>query len=65
MRLTDSLTLIICVNADTVEKLGFSFAARVVQTIKNVPIDLINRTIDSLPKRMNMVVKSKGDRIKY
>ena len=42
-----------------------NYAARVVQTIKNVPIDLINRTIDSLPKRMNMVVKSKGDRIMY
>ena len=33
-----------------------NYAARVIKTIKNVTVDLINRIIDSLPKRMNMVV---------
>ena len=41
------------------------FSSRVIETIKSIPIDYINKTIDSLPKRMEMVVKSKGHRIKY
>lgn len=41
------------------------FSSRVIQTIKSIPIQYINKTIDSLPKRMDMVVKSKGRRIKY
>ena len=42
-----------------------NYAARVIRTIKNIPTDVIDRTIDSLPKRMDMVIKSKGERIKY
>ena len=41
------------------------FAHRVIRTIESVPAHIIDRTIDSLPQRMSMVIKSKGDRIKY
>ena len=41
------------------------FAVRVMDTIKNMPMDVIDRTIASLPKRMEMVISSKGDRSKY
>ena len=42
-----------------------SFKQRIIETIHSIPIDIIDRTIQSLPKRVEMVIKSKGDRIKY
>ena len=49
-----------------IEKETFDeFALRVIATIKRTPVDLVDRTIDSLPRRMKMVITSKGDRIKY
>ena len=41
------------------------FAARVKHTIQSIHVDVIDRTIESLPRRMEMVVKSKGHRIKF
>ena len=41
------------------------FGSRVIDIIKSTPQDVIDRTIDSLPQRMKMVIKSKGKRIKY
>ena len=42
-----------------------AFASRVKAAINSVPIALIDKTIESLPKRMEMVVKCGGRRIKY
>ena len=41
------------------------FAHRVIKTIYSVSPHITDQTINSLPKRMAMVIKSKGDRIKY
>ena len=41
------------------------FAARLQKTIESIPVDVIDRTIESLPKLMRMIVKSEGRRIKY
>ena len=41
------------------------FAKRVMNVIKSMPHDVIDRTIESLLKRMKMIVSSNGDRIKY
>ena len=41
------------------------FSERIVKTFMEFPVALINKTIDSMPKRLAMVVKSKGDRTKY
>lgn len=41
------------------------FSQRVHTTITNFPKDIINRTIESMKKRIEMVVASKGERIKY
>ena len=41
------------------------YAARVMETINNMPKDVIDRTIESLPDRIEAVVNTKGDRSKY
>lgn len=42
-----------------------SFCERVKRTLKDISISYIDRTIDSMNKRMDMIVKRKGRRIKY
>ena len=41
------------------------FCRRVKRTIENLPIDVINRTIESLPKRLALVISGNGMRTKY
>ena len=41
------------------------FSLRVKNTIENIPVETINRTIESMPKRMGFIVKGKGQRTKY
>jgi len=41
------------------------FSTRVRDIIFNVPKELINKTIESLPRRIDMILKSKGQRLKY
>ena len=41
------------------------FVARVKDTLMSLPVDLIDHTNESLPTRMNMVIKCYGRRIKY
>ena len=41
------------------------FSSRVKTTLENFPSDVIDRTIDTMDKRMMMVIKAKGKRIKY
>ena len=41
------------------------FSLRVKHTFENTPTKYIDKTIKSIPKRMSMVIKSKGQRIKY
>ena len=41
------------------------FVKRVIRTLKATPIPVIDRTIASMNKRIDMVIKSKGERIKY
>ena len=41
------------------------FSARIVETLKNFPIKIIDKTIESIPKRTKMIVKSKGKHVKY
>ena len=49
------------VNHETFEQ----FSARVKLTLENTPTKYIDKTIESIPKRMSMVIKSKRQRIKY
>ena len=41
------------------------FTERVRETMKNFPIDTIDKTIESMEKRINIIIKSKGERTKY
>ena len=41
------------------------FCARVKQTLLNYSPEIIDRTIASMDRRIDMVIKSKGQRIKY
>ena len=41
------------------------FSNRVRKTLLDFPTDVIDRTIDSMDKRIAMIVKAKGQRIKY
>ena len=41
------------------------FSAKVKRTLENTATKYIDKTIESMPKRMLMVIKSKGKRIKY
>ena len=42
-----------------------SFSERVKKTIENFPIDIIDKTIESMDKRIGLIIKSKGQRTKY
>ena len=41
------------------------FSIRVKHTLENTPTKYIDKAIESMPKKMLMVIKSKGKRIKY
>ena len=49
------------INYETFEQ----FSIRVKHTLESTPTKYIDKTIESMPKRMLMVTKSKGKRIKY
>ena len=49
------------INYETSEQ----FSARVRHTLLNTPSKYIDKTIESMSKRMLMVIKSNGKRIKY
>ena len=49
-----------------IEKESFpEFCERVSETIKNFPVEVINKTIESMNKRIELIIESKGNRIKY
>ena len=49
-----------------IEKETFDqFATRVIETIQRTSVDLIDRTIASQRRRIDLVIKSRGNRIKY
>ena len=41
------------------------FASRLIQTIKSFPKEIIEKTISSVPFRIEMILKSKGEKTKY
>lgn len=41
------------------------FSARVLKTFDNLSVDLVDRTITSMANRVEAVIRSRGDRIKY
>ena len=41
------------------------FSARVKSTMENFSVDMIDKIIDTMPKRMREIVKSRGQRLKY
>ena len=49
------------INYETFEQ----FSVRVKHALENASTKYIDKTIKSMPKRMLMVIKSKGQRIKY
>ena len=49
------------INYETFEQ----FSVRVKHTLENTPTEYIDKTIESMPKRMLMVIMSKEQRIKY
>lgn len=42
-----------------------TFSERVQKTIENFPTDIIDRTIESMDKRIGLIIISKGQRTKY
>lgn len=50
----------------SIEKENYAeFSARVKRTIESIPHSVIDKTIESLPKRIDMLIKMKGQRLKY
>ena len=41
------------------------FEQRVVNTMKSIPVEYINKLISSMNKRIELVIKNRGQRIKY
>ena len=41
------------------------FQQRVIQTMRSIPLEYINKLIACMYKRLNLVIASKGNRIKY
>ena len=41
------------------------FSRRVRKTIKGSPVEILDKTVDSLPKRLAKIVSTKGERTKY
>ena len=41
------------------------FEERVIKTIRRIPVDVINKTILSMDKRMTSIIKRNGGRRKY
>ena len=41
------------------------YSARVKKTLPSVPVEYINKTIESMNNRLSMVVKTGGKRVKY
>ena len=41
------------------------FSSRIARTIKQYPVDVIDKTIDSMERRLQLVIKGKGGRTKY
>ena len=41
------------------------FSARVKSTIENIPVEQIDKIIDTIPKRMRDIISVRGERIKY
>ena len=57
-------------NSDAIEKNieqeSFKkFSERVKETMENFPTDIIDRTIESIDKRIGLIIKTKGQRTKY
>lgn len=57
-------------NKDTVEKLITretydEFVNRVINILFNIPVRIIDKTIESVGKRIEMVIKNKGKRLNY
>ena len=42
-----------------------AFSARIKTTLETIPIDVVDRTILSMGKRINEIIKRKGQRIKH
>ena len=41
------------------------FKNRVISTFHSIPVETVNHLIRSMPKRIDMVIRNKGKRIKY
>ena len=41
------------------------FSDRIRKTMENFPTSIIDNTIESMDKRISLIIKSKGQRIKY
>ena len=41
------------------------FSGRVKTTMETFPVDMIDKIIDTMPKRMHEIIKCHGQRLKY
>ena len=41
------------------------FSKRVIRTIKNMPVDVVDKIIESMDSQISLVINSKGQRTKY
>lgn len=41
------------------------FSARCSAVLSNFPVKIVNRTIESMPRRIEMIIKKRGQRLKY
>ena len=47
------------------KEMFLEFSSRVRKTNKSSPVEILNKTFDSMPKRLAKIVSAKGERTKY
>ena len=57
----DKPTLELNITRETYEE----FSERVIRTIKNMPVDVVHKIIESMDNRISLVISPKGQRTKY
>ena len=65
MRLLRQIYRVLEKNRKITQESFDEFVERVSDTMKNFPVATINNLIDSIPKRLEMVIANKGIRTKY
>lgn len=60
-RAIDKETVEQCITKESYE----DFCSRVIRTLYNIPVEVIDKTIESVDKRISLILANKGTRLKY